>query len=215
MARYSLVPSMLTYSVLYPSANLVQQKCFRDSQEIDWQEVGRFLVYGGLCHAPLVYNWLRLAARLFPKDTLGHLAAKVAMDQTMFAPVSRRDEETKTVRPDPRLQVGLSCFYVGLSTLEGKGREAVFAEWREKFPNTWAVSHRMCACQPSCRLRLLNFLFQISVFIWPMLQTINFKFVPAPYRPIYVGVFSFFWTTGLSGLKYSEKTPEMLKGFLT
>ena len=80
---------MLTYSVLYPSANIVQQKCFRDSEELDWQEVGRFLVYGGLCHAPLVYNWLRLAARLFPKATLGHLAAKVAMDQTMFAPVSR------------------------------------------------------------------------------------------------------------------------------
>jgi len=172
--RYSLLPSMLTYSVLYPSANIVQQKCFRDSEELDWQEVGRFLVYGGLCHAPLVYNWLRLAARLFPKATLGHLAAKVAMDQTMFAPV------------------GLTCFYVGLSTLEGKGREAVFAEWRDKFPNTWAI----------------------SVFIWPILQTINFKFVPAPYRPIYVGVFSFFWTTGLSGLKYSEQTPEFIKGLM-
>jgi len=93
---------------------------------------------------------------------------------------------------DPCLQVGLTCFYVGLSTLEGKGREAVFAEWRDKFPNTWAI----------------------SVFIWPILQTINFKFVPAPYRPIYVGVFSFFWTTGLSGLKYSEQTPEFLKGLM-
>ena len=82
----------------------------------------RFLIYGGLFHAPLVFNWLRLAARLFPKDTLKHLAAKVAMDQTMFAPVA------------------LSAFYVGLSVLEGKDQEGIYREWRDKFPNTWAVS---------------------------------------------------------------------------
>ena len=82
----------------------------------------RFLIYGGLVHAPLVYNWLRFAARLFPKDTMGHLAAKVAMDQTCFAPVA------------------LTSFYVGLSVLEGKDRAGVYKEWREKFPNTWAVS---------------------------------------------------------------------------
>ena len=82
----------------------------------------RFWIYGGLFHAPLVYNWLRLAAKLFPKDTLTHLAAKVFMDQTCFAPV------------------GLSMFYVGLSILEGKDSEGVYREWRVKFPNTWAVS---------------------------------------------------------------------------
>ena len=78
-------------------------------------------MYGGLVHAPLVYNWLRFAARVFPKDTLKHLLAKVAMDQTMFAPV------------------GLSCFYIGLSAMEGKNKDEVYEEWREKFPNTWAV----------------------------------------------------------------------------
>ena len=75
-----------------------------------WWESLRFLVYGGLCHAPLVFNWLRLAARMFPKvlniliqiiilsfwvqpdnvqDTIGHIAAKVILDQTCFAPVSQ------------------------------------------------------------------------------------------------------------------------------
>ena len=87
MPRYSLVPSMLTYSVLYPSANIVQQKLFREPGPLDWKEVSRFLLYGGLVHAPLVFHWLRLAARLFPKDTISHLAAKVLMDQTCFAPV--------------------------------------------------------------------------------------------------------------------------------
>lgn len=41
-SRYSLLPSMLTYSVLYPSANIVQQKCFRDEGPLDWHEVGRW-----------------------------------------------------------------------------------------------------------------------------------------------------------------------------
>jgi hypothetical protein len=52
--------------------------------------VSRFLIYGGLVHAPLVFSWLRLAARLFPKDTIKHLAAKVFLDQTCFAPVDVR-----------------------------------------------------------------------------------------------------------------------------
>jgi len=122
--RYPLVPSMLTYSILYPSANVVQQVYFRESTRhtgIDWKEVSRFWIYGGLCHAPLVYNWLKLAATLFPKDTFSHLAAKVFMDQTCFAPV------------------GLSMFYVGLSILEGKDKDGVYNEWRSKFPNTWAT----------------------------------------------------------------------------
>ena len=80
------------------------------------------MIYGGLCHAPLVFNWLNLAARLFPKDTPSHLLAKVFLDQTCFAPV------------------GLSAFYIGLTTLEGKSAAEIYAEWREKFPNTWAVS---------------------------------------------------------------------------
>jgi len=133
---------------------------------IDWKEVSRFWVYGALFHAPLVFNWLRLAGRLFPKDTVSHLAAKVLMDQTMFAPVA------------------LSAFYIGLATLEGKDNEEIYKEWKTKFPNTWAI----------------------SVFVWPFLQTINFKFVPVPLRAIYVGFFSFFWTTFLAFIKYSDKT---------
>jgi len=168
LRRYPVVPSMLTYSVLYPGANVVQQIYFRNRKtgekyKIDWQEVSRFLIYGGLVHAPLVYNWLRLASRLFPKDNMKHLLAKVAMDQTCFAPV------------------GLSSFYIGLSVLEGKNKDEVYQEWIEKFPNTWAT----------------------SAFIWPFLQTVNFRFVPARWRTVYVGCFSFFWTTCLAAWKHS------------
>ena len=43
--KYPIIPSMMTYSVLYPSANFVQQKYFRKFQsgeeKIDWQEIKR------------------------------------------------------------------------------------------------------------------------------------------------------------------------------
>ena len=69
-------------------------------------------------------------------------------------------------------------------------------------------------CVTLCVILIRNFLkcnFQISVFVWPFLQTINFRFVPAQFRPVYVGVFSFFWTTGLAGLKYNGQMPNVLK----
>jgi len=163
--RYPLVPSMVTYSILYPSANLVQQYCFRESTKetgVDWKEVTRFCVYGGLFHAPLVFNWLRLAARLFPKDTNSHLLAKVFLDQTCFAPV------------------GLSAFYIGLTAMEGKDLDGIYKEWREKFPNTWAMG-------ATC---------------WPIIQAVNFKYVPASLRTVFVACCSFFWNIFLSAVKH-------------
>ena len=44
--KYPIIPSMMTYSVLYPSANFVQQKYFRKykpgEEKIDWQEIKRY-----------------------------------------------------------------------------------------------------------------------------------------------------------------------------
>ena len=45
--RYPLVPSMMTYSVLYPSANLLQQYAFRENTKVtgvDWKEVSRLVI---------------------------------------------------------------------------------------------------------------------------------------------------------------------------
>jgi len=173
MRQSGIFTSMLTYSVLYPGANAVQQAYFREGQDnkpkgwnnVDWHEVARFGIYGGLFHAPIVHNWLRIANKLFPGQNIKQVLAKVAMDQTCFAPVA------------------LTSFYVGLSLLEGKDKEGVYQEWNNKFWKTWFT----------------------SVFIWPILQTINFSFVPANRRVIYVGCCSFFWTTMLAAWKHESK----------
>lgn len=122
-----LVPNMLTFGVLFPSANVMQQVYFRHGgkldgiKRVDWKEVSRFTLYGGLFHAPLVFNWLKLANRLFPANTIKSLIAKVTMDQSCFAPV------------------GISSFYILMSLLEGRGINGAYEEWINKFPKTWAT----------------------------------------------------------------------------
>lgn len=75
--KYPVTKSMAAYSLLYPGANCVQQKYVRKSDEIDWTEVGRFLVYGSLVHAPLVYNAMNFISRTFPGTSLPQLLKKV------------------------------------------------------------------------------------------------------------------------------------------
>ena len=48
---------------------------------------------------------------------------------------------------------------------------------------------------------LLFSFFQTGVCIWTFLTAINFKLIPARYRPIYVGFCGFFWFTFLAYLK--------------
>lgn len=118
---FPVLRNMAIYAVLYPSANIVQQTLILRVDSLDFAEVFRFAIYGGLFHAPLVYSWLGLAARMFPKNNITHLFAKVLLDQLCFAPVA------------------LSAFYVVLCALERKSRARIYDEWRQKFPKTWAT----------------------------------------------------------------------------
>eukprot|EP00095_Tigriopus_kingsejongensis_P003052 maker-scaffold101_size371023-snap-gene-0.25 protein:Tk03052 transcript:maker-scaffold101_size371023-snap-gene-0.25-mRNA-1 annotation:"PREDICTED: uncharacterized protein LOC100882334" len=113
--------SMSIYFCLYPGANLFQQKVIRQYPKINWQESGRFFVYGGLFHGPLVHFWLQAAAKTFPGNAMRQVLKKVLVDQLIFAPIA------------------LTCFYVGLSALEFKSADYVVEEWREKFAKTWMV----------------------------------------------------------------------------
>ena len=45
---------------------------------------------------------------------------------------------------------------------------------------------------------------QMGAIIWPFIQAVNFKYVPARLRTIFVAIFSFFWTTGLAAIKHNN-----------
>ena len=93
---YPVVRGMVAYSIMYPGANILQQVVFRNShddnkenknrnnlliklQKVDWLEASRFMIYGALFHAPLVYNWMRLAGNVFPGTANKQILKKVNM----------------------------------------------------------------------------------------------------------------------------------------
>jgi len=126
--RYPALRSVLTYSALYPASNLTQQIIASRRKEetdkwptVDWKQVGRFGLYGGLVHSVIVTNWLAFIGRAIPNRTPIGILKIVVTDMLCFAPVA------------------LSSFYICVSALEGKSWPEIKEEWRAKFPKTWAT----------------------------------------------------------------------------
>ena len=79
-SKFPVARSMAAYSLLYPGANVFQQLTVRKEENVDWAEAARFLVYGGICHAPIVHGWLRLVAYAIPGTSVKQVAKKVRED---------------------------------------------------------------------------------------------------------------------------------------
>jgi len=165
LQKYPVIPNMVTFGLLFPSANIIKQTCFEKHKELDWKEVTRFSIYGGLFHATLIYNWVNFITRMFPRTTVSHVVIKVMIDQVCFAPVA------------------LSSFLVVLTVMEGKTREEVFQQWKQKFLPTYAT----------------------GVCVWPVLTSINYKVVPMKFRSSYIAVCNFFWIIFLAYQKSREE----------
>lgn len=76
--RYPLLRGMVSYSILWPTSALIQQKIAGKSwSEIDWAKCARFSFYGGLYVAPTLYTWIRVSSKLFPQANLRSAVCKV------------------------------------------------------------------------------------------------------------------------------------------
>ena len=78
----------------------------------------RLGVYGGLIFTPIVLPWYKLIDRVKLPSRAGSIAAKVALDQLVFAPFA----------------IGL--FFTGTSLLEGKSLHSV----GEKLDKSWLAT---------------------------------------------------------------------------
>jgi len=168
LSRYPVVPSMVAFGVLFPSANVIQQTCFQKkppgSQVLDLKEVTRFSLYGGLFAAPVIHNWVRLMSRMIPRTTLPYVILKVMIDQLCLGPVL------------------LSAFLIILTAMEGRSREDIVKQWKDKFLPT----------------------FSTAVSVWPVIMAVNYKFVPLRFRTVYIAVCNFFWIIFLAHQKNRE-----------
>ncbi|XP_012176482.1 mpv17-like protein isoform X4 [Bombus affinis] len=79
----------------------------------------------------------------------------------------------------------MCCFFFGMNLLEMKPVAECIEEVKHKFWPTYKVKY-------------------VGVCVWPILQTINFFFVPEHNRVIYVSFCSLIWTSFLAYMKALE-----------
>jgi protein Mpv17 len=78
--------------------------------------------------------------------------------------------------------VYLGAFFVSISTLEGMTPQQTIEKIKKEYIPT----------------------FKMDVTVWPPAQAINFFFVPAPYRVLYISCISLFWNAYLSMVQHRE-----------
>ena len=73
----------------------------------------------------------------------------------------------------------ISSFFVGMNVLEGNSMAQTAGEWKQKFPKAYVLG--MC--------------------FWPVVNTIQWRMVPIPARPIWNAVMALIWGNVLCILK--------------
>lgn len=97
-----LYRTMITYTTLWTLADVIEQKYISKKVKHDVKKTARITTVGTFVVAPLVFNWIRLADKLWPGKRLKTVITKVVVEQITFAPVS------------------ITCFYGATCLLEGK-----------------------------------------------------------------------------------------------
>lgn len=87
---------------------------------------------------------------------------------------------TEQVAYDP---FAISIFLYTMTLAEGKSKQEAWLELTDKF-------------LPS---------YQVGFIYWPIVQTMNFTFVPQKNQVVVAGFFSLFWTTFLACVKHLDR----------
>ncbi|GAB1866727.1 Mpv17-like protein [Camponotus japonicus] len=111
---------MVSYSIIWPTACLLQQKIM-GKEEFNYAEAARFSFYGGLYVAPTLYCWLKCASYLWPKANLKSAITKALVEQVTYSPVA------------------MCSFFFGMSFLELKPVSECIEEVKIKFWPTYKI----------------------------------------------------------------------------
>lgn len=106
------------------------------------------------------------------------LASKIVKGNTLKHAVLKAGLEQVLFAP-----VGQTQFYLGITLLEGQPWAECVQEWKQKLIPTWKV----------------------AVCFWPVVQTVNFAYVPEKNRVVVVSVASFMWTIFLSYMHHVQQ----------
>lgn len=161
--KYPIVRGMASYTIIWPTGSLLQQKII-GNDELNYMQALRFSLYGGFFVAPTLYCWMRCSSYFWPKSDLKSAITKALVEQVTYSPAA------------------MCCFFFGINLLELKPVSECIEEVKQKFLPT----------------------YKVGVCVWPVLQTINFFFIPEHNRVVYVSFCSLIWTSFLAYMKAVE-----------
>ncbi|EQL00340.1 Mpv17/PMP22 [Ophiocordyceps sinensis CO18] len=177
----------------------------------DLTRTGRMALYGGLVFGPVATTWFGfLARRVNFSNRRVETLARVACDQTLFAPVM------------------IGVFLSSMATMEGASpKERLARTWWPALQTNWMVwpfvqminftflplQHRVLFANaamegPSPKERLARTWWpalQTNWMVWPFVQMINFTFLPLQHRVLFANVISIGWNCYLSWV--NSQTP--------
>lgn len=156
--RAKLLPwisNVTLYGCLFAGGDFVHQCVIAQREDMDWRHTRNVAIVALSFQGNFNYFWLRALEHRFPGRSAGMIFRKLLLDQTFASPLAT------------------SVFYTGVSFLEGK--EDIFADWREKFFNT----------------------YKTGLMYWPFMQFLNFVLMPLYLRTAFMGCSAFLWATFL------------------
>ncbi|XP_059413362.1 mpv17-like protein [Carassius carassius] len=149
------ISNVTLYGCLFAGGDFVHQCVIARRDQMDWRHTRNVAIVALSFQGNFNYFWLRALEHRFPGRSAGMIFRKLLLDQTFASPLAT------------------SVFYTGVSFLEGK--EDIFADWREKFFNT----------------------YKTGLMYWPFMQFLNFVLMPLYLRTAFMGCSAFLWATFL------------------
>lgn len=131
------------YGCLFAGGDFVHQ-CIAQRDEMDWRHTRNVAIVALSFQGNFNYFWLRALEHRFPGRSAGMIFRKLLLDQTFASPLATSVFYTGKYTNFVTYIALVYLFYftqffvfAGVSFLEGK--EDIFADWREKFFNTYKV----------------------------------------------------------------------------
>ncbi|WVQ77498.1 hypothetical protein IAR50_007184 [Cryptococcus sp. DSM 104548] len=150
----------------------------------DYARTLRFTVFG-MAEGPLIGRWMSFLERRIPmRNILKSGGSTIAHGAATRRQRGEGLQIAKRVLADQVIMapIGLFLFVGSMGLMEGQSR----AELSQKFRDIYWVA------------------FMADWAVWPVIQTINFKFMPLPYRVPFQSTCGIAWTVYLSILNAKD-----------
>nr|XP_023019798.1 protein sym-1-like [Leptinotarsa decemlineata] len=179
--HYPVVRGMISYGMIWPTSCIIQQTIAGKTLEnYDWMQALRYSLYGCFITAPTLYAWIRISSVLWPGTNLKTSITKVSFDKRKF--LNFRQLTHKCNAKD-------SCNYIAFGSP--------------------FMQHSSFRTLPVISEQMLHMHFDllsewVGACVWPVVQTINFCYIPEKNRVPFVSVCSLVWCCFLAYMHQLE-----------